>query len=92
MLDVHGEEVAGATFPVPIWHLYMAAAEKGLPGAPVPDAERLPGLQAVHAGLLGLPGTIPTTHDDHHHDDRQADEGRTVRLDPSRRRPSAVVH
>src|SRR5262249_10293334 len=31
MLDVHGEEVAGATFPVPIWHLYMEAAEKGRP-------------------------------------------------------------
>jgi penicillin-binding protein 1A len=26
MLDVHGQEVAGATFPVPIWHQYMAAA------------------------------------------------------------------
>ena len=31
MLDVHGEEVAGATFPVPIWHLYMEQAEKGRP-------------------------------------------------------------
>jgi penicillin-binding protein 1A len=30
MLDVHGQQVAGATFPVPIWHLYMDAAEKGL--------------------------------------------------------------
>jgi penicillin-binding protein 1A len=29
MLDVHGEAVAGATFPVPIWHLYMENAEKG---------------------------------------------------------------
>jgi penicillin-binding protein 1A len=29
MLNVHGLEVAGATFPVPIWHLYMAAAENG---------------------------------------------------------------
>jgi penicillin-binding protein 1A len=27
MLNVHGQEVAGATFPVPIWHEYMAAAE-----------------------------------------------------------------
>jgi membrane peptidoglycan carboxypeptidase len=27
MLSVHGQEVAGATFPVPMWHLYMAAAE-----------------------------------------------------------------
>src|SRR5262249_58024833 len=26
MLDVHGQEVAGATFPVPIWHEYMTAA------------------------------------------------------------------
>jgi penicillin-binding protein 1A len=26
MTDVHGEEVAGATFPVPIWHEYMASA------------------------------------------------------------------
>ncbi len=26
MLSVHGVEVAGATFPVPIWHEYMAAA------------------------------------------------------------------
>jgi penicillin-binding protein 1A len=26
MLNVHGSEVAGATFPVPIWHEYMAAA------------------------------------------------------------------
>jgi penicillin-binding protein 1A len=26
MLNVHGQAVAGATFPVPIWHQYMAAA------------------------------------------------------------------
>ncbi len=26
MTSVHGQEVAGATFPVPIWHEYMAAA------------------------------------------------------------------
>jgi penicillin-binding protein 1A len=26
MLNVHGQSVAGATFPVPIWHEYMAAA------------------------------------------------------------------
>jgi len=31
MLDVHGEAVAGATFPVPMWHLYMEQAEKGKP-------------------------------------------------------------
>jgi membrane peptidoglycan carboxypeptidase len=27
MLNVHGQAVAGSTFPVPIWHAYMAAAE-----------------------------------------------------------------
>jgi penicillin-binding protein 1A len=27
MLSVHGQSVAGSTFPVPIWHNYMAAAE-----------------------------------------------------------------
>src|SRR6476619_3195444 len=26
LLSVHGQTVAGATFPVPIWHAYMAAA------------------------------------------------------------------
>jgi penicillin-binding protein 1A len=31
MLSVHGREVAGATFPVPIWHLYMTVAERGRP-------------------------------------------------------------
>jgi penicillin-binding protein 1A len=31
MLDVHGLEVAGATFPVPIWHDFMQAAEAGRP-------------------------------------------------------------
>jgi penicillin-binding protein 1A len=31
MLSVHGYSVAGATFAVPIWHLYMAAAEWRLP-------------------------------------------------------------
>ena len=31
MLSVHGLEVAGATFPVPIWHAYMAVAEAKQP-------------------------------------------------------------
>jgi penicillin-binding protein 1A len=31
MLSVHGTEVTGATFPVPMWHLYMEAAEKDKP-------------------------------------------------------------
>src|SRR6201987_4732389 len=31
MLSVHGYSVAGATFSVPMWHLFMEAAEKGRP-------------------------------------------------------------
>ncbi len=27
MLSVHGQTVAGSTFPVPIWHDYMSSAE-----------------------------------------------------------------
>jgi penicillin-binding protein 1A len=34
MLNVHGQAVAGATFPVPIWHLYMDAAEWRRPARP----------------------------------------------------------
>jgi penicillin-binding protein 1A len=39
MTNVHGEEVAGATFPVPIWHEYMAAAlwKRPAPDFLVPD-------------------------------------------------------
>jgi penicillin-binding protein 1A len=31
MLSVHGYSVAGATFPVPMWHRYMTVAEAGRP-------------------------------------------------------------
>jgi penicillin-binding protein 1A len=31
MLNVHGQAVAGSTFPVPIWHTYMEAAEWSKP-------------------------------------------------------------
>ncbi|HEX6761853.1 MAG TPA: transglycosylase domain-containing protein [Gaiellaceae bacterium] len=34
MLDVHGVPVAGATYPVPIWHDYMAAALWRRPAIP----------------------------------------------------------
>jgi penicillin-binding protein 1A len=31
MTNVHGVPVAGATYPVPIWHAYMTVAEQGKP-------------------------------------------------------------
>ena len=47
MLSVHGQAVAGATFPVPIWHRYMAAAEWREAGARLPRAEARARLPAV---------------------------------------------
>src|SRR5271154_2748284 len=42
MLDVHGYEVAGATFDVPIWHKFMAVAEAKLPVRPFIVPKKLP--------------------------------------------------
>jgi penicillin-binding protein 1A len=53
MLDVHGEAVAGATFPVPIWHLYMQQAEKGLPARPFLTPVSYPKFIYVQKGYWG---------------------------------------
>ena len=58
MLDVHGQAVAGATFSVPIWHLFMAAAEKRFPARPFITPATLPEFTPfVHHdyGYLALP-------------------------------------
>src|SRR5262249_9233612 len=69
MLDVHGLEVAGATFPVPIWHLYMEQAEKGLPARQFPPPSSSPTFTYFQKGYWGYlaiqtppaPPTTPTT-------------------------------
>jgi penicillin-binding protein 1A len=70
MLDVHGEEVAGATFPVPIWHLYMQAAEQGKPVRQFPTPNAYPVYKPFtkgYWGYLAVPvaptpvATTPTT-------------------------------
>jgi penicillin-binding protein 1A len=63
MLDVHGVAVAGATFPVPIWHEYMAAAlwhHKAL-GFDLPD--KYPTWHYLTRGSYGSLGSYysPTT-------------------------------
>ena len=63
MLDVHGRQVAGATFPVPIWHLYMDAAEKGLPARQflTPDHEPVyTYFTKGYWGYLAVPTTTTT--------------------------------
>jgi penicillin-binding protein 1A len=63
MTDVHGEQVAGATFPVPMWHLYMDAAEKGLHPRQFLTPDQQPTytyFQKGYWGYLAVP-TVPAT-------------------------------
>jgi penicillin-binding protein 1A len=57
MLNVHGQTVAGATFPVPIWHAYMAAAlwHHKVLGFELPD--KYPTYHSVTRGNYGSLGS-----------------------------------
>ncbi|HXK15960.1 MAG TPA: PBP1A family penicillin-binding protein [Gaiellaceae bacterium] len=63
MLNVHGQAVAGATFPVPIWHEYMAAAlwHHKVLGFELPD--KYPSYHSITRGNYGSLGYYytPTT-------------------------------
>lgn len=61
MLDVHGQAVAGATFPVPIWHLFMAAAESRLPVRQFLSPSHEPVYHYFVRGYFGYVATTPTT-------------------------------
>jgi penicillin-binding protein 1A len=67
MTDVHGQSVAGATFPVPIWHQYMAAALWNRPAIDFPTPNSYPTFQYLHKGYYGPvqyyapPPTVTTT-------------------------------
>jgi penicillin-binding protein 1A len=60
MLDVHGVAVAGATFPVPIWHEYMAAAlwHHKVLGFDLPD--KYPSYRTLTRGDYGSLGSYYT--------------------------------
>jgi penicillin-binding protein 1A len=64
MLDVHGQAVAGATFPVPMWHLYMEQAEKGHPVRQFQTPATYPTFsywQKTYYGYLAIQTTTTTT-------------------------------
>ncbi|HEY2326244.1 MAG TPA: transglycosylase domain-containing protein [Gaiellaceae bacterium] len=61
MLDVHGTEVAGATFPVPIWHEYMAAALKSLPAEQFGTPSSYPTWRYYIPGSYGYLGAVSST-------------------------------
>ncbi len=63
MLDVHGVAVAGATFPVPIWHEYMAAALWHRKVLQFPEPDAYPTWHPITHGYYGSLGYTwtPTT-------------------------------
>jgi penicillin-binding protein 1A len=56
MTDVHGVPVAGATFPVPIWHAYMAAALWKRPAMGFMEPKKYPVFSYWHKGYYGSLG------------------------------------
>jgi penicillin-binding protein 1A len=56
MLNVHGAEVAGATFDVPIWHEYMAAALWHHKVLAFPPPDKYPTWHSITRGRYGTFG------------------------------------
>jgi penicillin-binding protein 1A len=61
MLDVHGVAVAGATYPVPIWHEYMAAALWHRKAIDFPAPDEYPTWRPLTRGYYGSLGYVATT-------------------------------
>ena len=62
MVSVHGREVAGATFPVPIWHAYMTVAEAGKPARDFLVPKHFPTYRPFTRGSFGYSADLtPTT-------------------------------
>ncbi|HEX5450153.1 MAG TPA: transglycosylase domain-containing protein [Gaiellaceae bacterium] len=61
MVDVHGVEVAGATFPVPMWHEYMAAALKNQPALQFGTPSSYPTWRYYIHGVYGYLGAVATS-------------------------------
>ncbi len=82
MLNVHGQAVAGATFPVPIWHEYMAAAlwHHKVLGFQLPDS--YPSYRSITRGNYGSFGSYYAR--------RRHVTTTTTRQRPRRRRSAAT--
>jgi membrane carboxypeptidase/penicillin-binding protein len=61
MLSVHGLAVAGATFPVPIWHAFMTVAEAGKPARDFLVPAQPPTYRPFVRGNFGFSALPPTT-------------------------------
>jgi membrane carboxypeptidase/penicillin-binding protein len=60
MTDVHGVAVAGATFPVPIWHAYMEAALWRSPAVEFATPKQYPVFHYWQKGSYGSFGYVYT--------------------------------
>jgi penicillin-binding protein 1A len=60
MTNVHGVAVAGATFPVPIWHEYMAAALWHHKVLDFPPPDKYPVWRSITHGNYGYLGSYST--------------------------------
>jgi penicillin-binding protein 1A len=60
MLSVHGQAVAGATFPVPMWHRYMAAAEWRRPVRQFLTPKKMPVFRPFERGHWGYASSYYT--------------------------------
>jgi penicillin-binding protein 1A len=60
MTNVHGVSVAGATFPVPIWHEYMAAALWNHKVLAFPPPQKYPTWRSIERGSYGYLGSYYT--------------------------------
>ena len=89
---VHGQAVAGATFPVPIWHRYMAAAEWQQAGA---RSSSSPTHEVAYRTLekhyYGYTAYIPLPYHAEHDDDRRTTTERPTTPARARRRADAVA-
>ncbi|HET7647026.1 MAG TPA: transglycosylase domain-containing protein [Gaiellaceae bacterium] len=61
MTNVHGVSVAGATFPVPIWHAYMAAALDHRKVLAFPPPAEYPTWRSIERGSYGYLGSYYTS-------------------------------
>jgi penicillin-binding protein 1A len=60
MASVHGQTVAGSTFAVPIWHLYMAAAEWNRPVREFNEPEQEISWRPLEKHYYGYTASLPT--------------------------------
>jgi membrane peptidoglycan carboxypeptidase len=86
MESVHGQTVAGSTFAVPIWHLYMAAAEWNRPVREFVEPEQEVAWRPLEKHYYGYTYT-PYSETDEEEDETETDKTATT---PAADAPPAV--